>query len=230
MLSFEENEKSGKTERTIHDIEEAIQRTDDLSKKGMLFKAAGDAYYSGLLQAPKDEAKALEYYTAGKDCGNVECMYSYGLLYVANYWGKDKILFSAGVCQLCKSYTLGYEPAKQPLEELIKTGLFPGCNSIEDLLEIGGLSEDVGSEETKMPDNSSFYSDSSVKPKMSSAEKEKGLMKVRFGMCAGIISITFGKAFIDGDLIKDWYGYVLIIFGILIIICTIPILIRLNTK
>ncbi len=224
MFSFEENEK---TEKTIHDIEEAIQSTNDQSIQGMLYKAAGDAYYSGLRQAPKDEAQALEYYKAGMDCGNVECMYKCGMYNVMNYWGKDKTIFSAGVYQLCKSYTLGHEPAKQPLEDLINDGMFPGCNSINDLQELLGLSKKSGSAEPKMPYNSNYYFDSSVKPKVSYSAMEKQLKREYLGIIAGVIGIIYGILWLSTESkYSDTYeaGYWFIGGSFLILFATIAMI------
>lgn len=224
MFSFEENEK---TEKTIHDIEAAIQSTNDQSIKGMLFKAAGDAYYYGLRQAPKDEAQALAYYIAGMDCGNVECMYKCGMNKVENYRGKDEILFSAGVNQLCKSYTLGYEPAKQPLEDLIKDGMFPGCNSIKDLQELLERAEKSGSGATNTTYNSNYYFDSSVKPKVSYSAMEKQLKKEPLGVICGVLAIIYGIIWLNTESkYSDMYeaGYWIIGGGFLMLFATIAMI------
>lgn len=138
-----ENVSGKKKELTIMAVENAILKTEKAEDKIKLLKVAGDAYASGNFGAPQDYKKAIEKYKAATDLGSAECQHSLGTTYVMEAFdaeGEDAdLLFSLGLTHVCWSYKKGYTPAKDTLQYFIDKGVFPNCNTVEDLLALSEI-------------------------------------------------------------------------------------------
>lgn len=125
-----------KKELTIAAVEQALQKAENPEDKILLLKVAGDAYASGDIGAVQSYDKAIEYYQAAADLGSLECLHSVGTTYISAYWGVDQMLFSIGVAKVCDSYKKGYASARDTLQYLVDSDVFPNCKSVEDLLSL----------------------------------------------------------------------------------------------
>ncbi len=129
-----------KKKLTIEAVENALLKSQKPEDRILLLKVAGDAYASGDIGALKDSKKAIEKYKEAADLGSAECEHAMGVTYIYEYWGLPgddaEFNFSLGVMYVCQSYKKGYVPAGDTLQYLIDNGVFPNCNSIQDLLDL----------------------------------------------------------------------------------------------
>lgn len=127
---------SVKAENKVHisTIENALNKEHKIEDKIRLLKAAGDAYFNGVLGAQQDYEKAYKYYKEAADLGDIECLHNAGAAQTILYLGKDEILFSFGLMQVIESYKKGYDPARNTLQFVLDTGIFPNFKSVEELI------------------------------------------------------------------------------------------------
>lgn len=124
---------------TIEAVERALQKAHKTEDKILLLKVAGDAYSTGDIGANKDHEKAIKFYQMAEDLGSVECQHCCGVEYISAYFGEDQMLFSLGVAKVCDSYKKGFEPARDTLQYLIDSDIFPSCKTVQDLMNLSDV-------------------------------------------------------------------------------------------
>lgn len=124
---------------SIEAVERALLKDHKIEDKILLLKIAGSAYSTGDIGAKKDYEKAIEFYQKAADLGSVECLHSCGVEYISAYMGEDQMLFSLGVAKVCDSYKMGFEPARDTLQYLIDSEIFPSCKTVQDLLNLSDV-------------------------------------------------------------------------------------------
>ncbi len=136
-------EQPQKKELTIEAVEKAILKAQKTEDKILLLKLAGDAYSSGDIGAPKNIDKAIQKYKEGIELGSAECEHSMGKLYILENCEAENdesdLLFSLGVTIVCESYKHGYAPARETLQYLLDSGVFPNFRTVEDLLDFANV-------------------------------------------------------------------------------------------
>lgn len=123
----------------ISDLERAIELQPDPEKRAAMCLAAGDAYERGTHGADVDVEKACDFYGIGADLGNIQCLYRRGMLLITTFWGENKELFSSGVYDVANCYSQGYEPARETLQKLLDSDLFPKIKSVDALIKFLGF-------------------------------------------------------------------------------------------
>ena len=128
-----DNNTEVKKEKTIVDVERAIERETDKNVLALLYAAAGNAYRYGEHGASFDFSKAQYYFKKGMEIGSYDCYFGLGELYISTF-PEDVNIFTEGIVMMCHCYSQGDEKAKPILQFIIDESILPGYTSVEQLV------------------------------------------------------------------------------------------------